>query len=65
MPHGAWMIALSVTLWRASARADGPSCTSASGCVESWTRFVVSSSIAWPPRPTAFDSVYHAFSWMP
>ena len=51
-------MALTVTLCRASVRAAGPSCTSPSGLVESCTRFVVSSSTAWPPRPVAFASVY-------
>ena len=59
--HGAWMTALSVTLCRASVRAAGPSCTSPSGLSESCTRLVVSSSTAWPPRPLASASVYHAF----
>ena len=65
MPHGAWMIALIVTLCRASVRAAGPNCTSASGLVESCTRLVVSSSTAEAAAARAFDSEYHAFSCTP
>ena len=62
MLHGAWMIALTVNLCRASVRAAGPSCISANGLVESWTRLVVSSSTAWPPRPVALASVYQVLN---